>query len=268
MSTSSLSEVLQSMWQDYTRLNPQAASIYSALRDRGENVLNDHIALRTIRHPKLGIDQMGRFFEKLGYVKKENYKFAAKKLDAYHYEHSTDATMPKIFISELLLDQFSPGLQTIMNRLVDSIPESAFARPDFIWMGRPWNLTSEEYLKLADESEYASWVAAFGFRPNHFTVAVNFLKTLPTLPAVNEFVKGLGFRLNTSGGEIKGSKSELLEQSSTMADPIDVTFSDRKYPVPSCYYEFALRHPMANGKLYQGFVAASADKIFESTDRK
>ncbi len=32
------------------------------------------------------------------------------------------------------------------------------------------------------------------------------------------------------------------------------------------FYEFAKRYPTANGKLYQGFVAASADKFFESTN--
>ncbi|MDF5295491.1 DUF1338 domain-containing protein, partial [Vibrio parahaemolyticus] len=30
--------------------------------------------------------------------------------------------------------------------------------------------------------------------------------------------------------------------------------------------EFAKRYPMANGELYPCFVAASADKIFESTN--
>jgi len=261
-----LDSLLHAMWVDYVRLTPQAGRIHDAFVARGETVINDHIALRTIRHPKLGLDQLGRVFEALGYRKMAPYQFKEKKLLAHHYEHA-DETKPKIFISELLLDQFSPGLQKILNRLVDSIPESDLTRPDFCYLGRPWTLASSEYLALAEESEYASWVAAYGFRPNHFTVSVNHLKHLGTLPAVNEFVKGLGYRLNASGGEIKGSKSDLLEQSSTMADSASVEFSDRELPVPSCYYEFALRHPMPNGKLYPGFVAASADKIFESTNR-
>ncbi|MGL4896671.1 MAG: DUF1338 domain-containing protein, partial [Shewanella sp.] len=58
----------------------------------------------------------------------------------------------------------------------------------------------------------------------------------------------------------------LLEQSSTMADTIAVEFSDGVLEIPSCFYEFALRYPKANGELYTGFVAASADKIFESTN--
>jgi hypothetical protein len=37
--------------------------------------------------------------------------------------------------------------------------------------------------------------------------------------------------------------------------------------IPGCYYEFAKRYPDADGKLYSGFIAKSADKIFESTDR-
>jgi hypothetical protein len=134
-------------------------------------------------------------------------------------------------------------------------------------MGRPWSLNHETYLKLAEESEYASWVAAYGFRPNHFTVNVNALKGFKNLDDVNEFVKSLGFKLNASGGEIKGSAEQLLEQSSTMAEETPVKFKDGTFPVPACYYEFALRYKKPDGKLYQGFVAASADKIFESTNR-
>jgi hypothetical protein len=37
--------------------------------------------------------------------------------------------------------------------------------------------------------------------------------------------------------------------------------------IPACYYEFAKRYPDADGKLYSGFIAKSADKIFESTDK-
>ena len=36
----------------------------------------------------------------------------------------------------------------------------------------------------------------------------------------------------------------------------------------SRYYELAKRYPLPSGELFQGFVPASADKIFESTDAK
>lgn len=81
------------------------------------------------------------------------------------------------------------------------------------------------------------------------------------------FLEKNGFVLNKSGDAIKGTPADLLEQSSTMANEISVQFADGIYKIPSCYYEFAKRYKMPNGSLYQGFVAASADKIFESTNR-
>jgi hypothetical protein len=124
------------------------------------------------------------------------------------------------------------------------------------------------YETLRRESEYAAWLAAFGFRANHFTVDVNALKTFESLGELNRFLKDQGHRLNTSGGEIKGSPEDLLEQSSTLAGEVEVRFSDGRKRIPACYYEFARRYPGPDGKLFTGFVAKSADKIFQSTDRQ
>lgn len=86
------------------------------------------------------------------------------------------------------------------------------------------------------------------------------------LHVVNNTLKQMGFTLNSAGGEIKGSADVLLEQSSTIADKIEVEVTDMTLTIPSCSYKFALRYPKANGELYSGFVAASADKMFESTN--
>jgi hypothetical protein len=86
-----------------------------------------------------------------------------------------------------------------------------------------------------------------------------------SLEQMNSLLKESGFILNSSGGEIKGGPEVLLAQSSTMADKIEVEFANGRKTIPSCFYEFAQRYPMASGSLYRGFVAASADKIFEST---
>jgi hypothetical protein len=119
---------------------------------------------------------------------------------------------------------------------------------------------------LRDESEYAAWLYLFGFRANHFTVSINYLEKFSGIIEVNEFLKSQGFPMNDSGGEVKGSPEQLLEQSSTLADQLEVAFQEGTYRVPSCYYEFATRYKDANGKLFSGFIAGSADKIFESTD--
>ncbi len=78
-------------------------------------------------------------------------------------------------------------------------------------------------------------------------------------------MKDHGFTLNSSGGEIKGSPSLLLEQSSILADIMPVEFEEGTKEITTCYYEFAYRYPKANGELFTGFIANSADKIFEST---
>lgn len=99
-------------------------------------------------------------------------------------------------------------------------------------------------------------------------MSINHLSRFKTVAEINQTLKDNGYRVNSSGGEIKGSPEELLEQSSTMADRADVRFTDQTAAIPSCFYEFARRYAKPDGELYSGFVAASADKIFESTDSR
>jgi hypothetical protein len=119
---------------------------------------------------------------------------------------------------------------------------------------------------LREESEYAAWLYVFGYRANHFTVSINYLSEYESIEEVNDFLKSEGYALNSSGGEVKGTPAELLEQSSTLADQVEVEFQEGKFIVPSCYYEFAKRYQNTDGKLFSAFIAGSADKIFESTD--
>ena len=259
---------LKRLWQDYSALNPEAPQIYDLLVQAGETVDNDHIALRTFRHPQLGVMSAVRQFEKWGYeLAKQDYVFKEKKLYARHLEHP-NPRFPKIFISELETEKMSPFVSETLAQLASQIPAGASERPEFFVSGRPWPMTYATYLNLAKESEYASWVAAFGFRPNHFTVSVNGLKRFRDLATLNSFLKGKGFSLNQSGGEIKGSTADYLEQSSTMAPEVPVQFSEGIFSIPGCYYEFAKRYPLPNGKLFSAFVAQSADKIFESTNKR
>lgn len=254
------------MWQDYIAINPLAKKVYDTLISEGEKVSNDHIALRTFNHPRVTIDVLAKPFLENGYSYVGDYHFPDKKLYAKHFDHS-DEKMPKIFISELKLEDFSAELRKTVGGLIDQIPKGMEEQFDFTSIGRPWKVSTKIYNDLLKESDYAAWVAAFGYRPNHFTVFINELKKYSDIRVLNEFLKAKGFKLNSSGGEVKGSQEVFLEQSSTLANSIEVTFDDSKLTIPACYYEFAKRYPMKNGKLYQGFVATSADKIFESTNK-
>ncbi|MFP4024761.1 MAG: DUF1338 domain-containing protein [Thiohalospira sp.] len=262
-----LDDIFNKLWVDYTTQNPSAQKVYDLFTNAGEKVLNDHIAFRTYGHPKVNIDVLAKPFLNNGYEEKGAYEFETKHLFAKHFEHKSDKDAPRVFISQLKTKDFSNFLQKTVNEIVEKAPEKMLQSDDLIYAGNIWGVPSyNTYIKLRDESEYAAWVYVYGFRANHFTVSINALKKYDNIEKVNQFLKENGFLLNTSGGEIKGTKEELLQQSSIMANHIDVEFKEGKYSIPGCYYEFAQRYPDKNGKLYSGFIAKSADKIFESTN--
>ncbi|WP_394176108.1 DUF1338 domain-containing protein [Thalassotalea litorea] len=263
--TLAVSELFKNIWKNYLSVTPSAIRVHELL-GAGEELINDHVAYRTFNLDKVGIDKLAAHLTALGYEAKGEYHFEAKKLYARHYEHA-DATLPKVFISELLVEKMSPKVQAIIHTLVEQMDAEAVSCDDFLYSGTHWQISYSDYQTLLEESEYAAWLAAWGYRANHFTVSINHLKGVDCINQVNSIVKEGGFRLNTSGGEVKGTPEVKLEQSSTMADTHPVEFSDRTAEIPSCFYEFAKRYPMDCGNLYTGFVAASADKIFESTNQ-
>ncbi|WP_444996869.1 DUF1338 domain-containing protein [Aliikangiella sp. IMCC44359] len=264
MNTQSIEQLFSNMWKDYLSLNPDAERIFN-LFEKKNTVVNDHVAFRTFGLLGITVEEIAQPLIDAGYEEAGEYNFEKKKLRAKHYSHPN---MPLVFISELKVEEFSTDAQTLIKQLASQINLNHVKNQDFLYSGRSWDVSYKTYQKLLEESEYAAWVAAFGFRPNHFTVSINHLTQFNNISEVNQFVKDNGFQLNTSGGEIKGTVDTFLEQSSTMANSIEVEFSDSKQMIPSCFYEFALRHPMANGELFRGFIASSADKIFESTNNK
>jgi hypothetical protein len=259
--------IFEKLWEQYATENPGAGKIYTLFQDEGEQVVNDHVAFRTFDDPRVNIDVLSKPFIDAGYQPAGEYFFEKKKLRARHYELPGSPESPRVFISELLLGEFSQELQDTIRQQLDLVPEETLNSPDLIFKGSIFSSISyAAYSTLREESEYAAWMYAFGYRANHFTVSINFLEKFEAIEDVNSFLKSNGFQLNSSGGEIKGTPEQLLEQSSTLADQVEVSFSDGTHTIPGCYYEFAKRYPGKDGKLFSGFIAGSADKIFESTD--
>jgi len=262
-----LVDIFNRLWKDYSDQNPGASEIYDLFKLSDPQLLNDHVAFRTFNDPRLNINRMAVPFVENGYEPKGSYLFETKHLQAVHFEHKTDNKAPKVFISQLILEDFSDHLQDTIRAVINASkaeekePEELLFSPDIF--GEP---SFPVYDKLRQESEYAAWLYVYGFRANHFTIFINSLTSLSSIEEVNEFLKRKGFGLNDSGGEIKGSESQLLKQSSTVAEVIDVQFKEGLKQIPACYYEFAERFKDKQGKLFNGFIAASADKIFQSTD--
>jgi len=262
-----INKLFQGLWENYIQITPSANKIHQLLTDKtGEaEIINDHIALRTFNLESINLKKLAAHFLALGYEQKGDYDFASKKLSAQHFEHP-DTTQPKVFISELRVNELSDTAQAIIKKMVSSVEKGATDADNFLYSGTHWSVSHDDYKTLLAESEYAAWMAAWGYRANHFTVSVNHLHKIDELADVNDILKQAGFKLNISGGEIKGGEDVCLAQSSTMADASKVKFNDAEVSIPSCFYEFAQRYKMQNGDYYQGFVAASADKIFESTN--
>jgi hypothetical protein len=259
--------IYERLWREYSAQNPSARKIRALFAANGEEILNDHIAFRTINDRRVNIDVIASIFIENGYEPKGEYSFKQKHLFAKHFEHRSEASAPKVFISELLMDELSSSLKNTMLAWLDSVYEQINIAGNVIFAGNPGFIPSfNVYNALREESEYAAWLYVYGFRANHFTVSVDSLQKFNSINKVNDYLKAEGFLLNSVGGEIKGTPKDLLEQSSTLADIVPTKFIEGTFEIPACYYEFAKRYPDATGRIYSGFLEKSADKIFESTD--
>lgn len=261
-------EVFERLWADYAAMAPRAARLKRVFEERGEHVANDHVAFRTLARPPIDLERLERHVLALGYRRLEPYAFPAKHLRAYGYVPPRE-DLPRIFLSELQVDELSPVARDVLDRCAAQVDPVRCSDVSVLWAGRLWEpIAWRAYQELAAESEYAAWVAAIGIRPNHFTISVDRLRRHREVEDVLRVVEEQGIPVNERGGRVKGSPAALLEQGSTMADRMPVAFADGEtHEIPTCYYEFAKRYRDANGELFQGFVAASADRIFESTDR-
>jgi hypothetical protein len=265
-----LEGLLQRLWDGYVRITPQAERIHALLAARGERIVNDHVAFRTFNVEPIGIDSLAAPFLAAGYRYQGEYDFPEKQLYARSYA-PPGARLPRLFISELRSERFSAELRAEVAHLAGLVPAAKRGSAALFLDEPTWPpIAYERYQRLLAESEYAAWVAAFGLRVNHFTVLYNALASFASLAEFSRWLQGQGFSMNESGGLVKGTPAELLEQSSTLAGRVDWTFAGGdRHTIPSCYYEFARRYPdPKTGELYPGFIAQSADKIFESTDVK
>ena len=234
----------------------------------------------------LGINSFEKIFLKHGYKKMDFYHFNAKKLDAFWYAPPSN-DLPRIFISELKVDNLSIKAQEIIKSYTNTVTNDPVDKIDLNnslqvseYLQTPlWRLpTKNDYESLLFESEYAAWVIYNRYYLNHYTISVHDLPgEYSDLNQFNEFVKSLGIKLNKSGGEIKVSKDKLLRQSSSVANQIEAKFSEgEKKLIAGSYVEFAERNILPefskinNLKIErkhrrEGFETGNADKIFEST---
>jgi hypothetical protein len=280
--------ILESLFDTYSDRVPDVKKITSALIKSNiisnqSEIVNDHIAFRTMGVEFLGIQSLEKIFLHHGYVKKDFYSFKTKKLNAFWYSHS-DENMPRIFISELKVNDLSENSRRIISKYTDQVTEDPVDKLDLSnanevisFLSNPlWSLPSlNDFNDLLKETEYGSWVIYNRYYLNHYTISVHeLIDQYNTLEKFNAFVTKIGIKLNDSGGVIKESKDGLLLQSSSVANKVKASFTEGSSLISGSYVEFAERRILPKysnvSKIKpihrrDGFETSNADKIFEST---
>ena len=289
--TTPLDFILKDLFHSYLERVPNVKKITQAMVTHKmissqEDIVNDHIAFRTMGVKHLGIQSFEKIFLKHGYTKMDAYYFESKKLDAYWYAPPSPE-YPRVFISELRVQDLSAIAQKIISKYTDLVTSDPLDSVDLEdaeqvahFLKTPlWILPSlEDYEILLEESEYAAWVIYNRYYLNHYTISVHELPApFNELHNFNDFLKTIGIKLNSSGGEIKTSADGLLLQSSSVAEQVQATFQFQKTKnIAGSYVEFAQRNQMPEYAHLpsesiksihrrEGFEASNADKIFEST---
>ena len=280
--------ILESLFDIYSDRVPDVKKITSALIESNiisnqSEIVNDHIAFRTMGVEFLGIQSLEKIFLHHGYVKKDFYSFKTKKLNAFWYSHS-DENMPRIFISELKVNDLSENSRRIISKYTDQVTEDPVDKLDLSnanevinFLSNPlWSLPSlNDFNDLLKETEYGSWVIYNRYYLNHYTISVHeLIDQYNTLEKFNAFVTKIGIKLNDSGGVIKESKDGLLLQSSSVANKVKANFTEGSSLISGSYVEFAERKILPKYSNVSeikpihrrdGFETSNADKIFEST---
>jgi hypothetical protein len=291
-----LTDIFKGLLARYRAVVPDVDAITGAMAREAlirsaADIENDHVAFRTLGVPSLGIASLERIFLRHGYERRDRYDFPQKRVTAHWYSPPQES-LPRVFISELRVGELSPEAGAIIHSYTDPVTSDPVEALDLDDAGRIVNLlhapiwrtpTWADYHRLLEESEFAAWVIANRLSLNHFTLAVHGLPSgYDTVQAFNQFLERNGFTLNDAGGKVKVSADGKLLQSSTVAAMVEAAFDDgaggsERHRISGSYVEFAERRVLdrfaslprdraRREHRREGFEAASADRIFESTD--
>ncbi|MEO1401697.1 MAG: DUF1338 domain-containing protein [Cyanobacteria bacterium J06635_1] len=284
------------LWQHYRQRVEYARTYEAMIQSAGGTVANDHIAFRSLKltvqraHGSidLGIAYLAKIVEALGYQMAGDYHFPDRHLYARHYHHPAQAELelPKLFISELLVDELPTPLatqiydtvkmgqffslscwqeqcQVIEDKCVQQLA-SAFTRP---WV--PPNRTVVEAVNAV--SQYGAWVLLYGYAVNHFTACINRQQVYGEIALAAKALAAQGVPMKPS---LEGSPASGLQQTATQAVVESVPVLNdagqlEQMPWRYAYYELAQRHRVENAAgedaLFQGFIGPQAQHLFEMT---
>ncbi|PHM11802.1 DUF1338 domain-containing protein [Nostoc sp. 'Peltigera malacea cyanobiont' DB3992] len=287
------------LWQEYSARVNHARTYQQMITAAGGTVANDHIAFRSLRllvdspqgQVNLGIDYLGQLAEALGYVAAGEYTFAQTHLYARHYRHpqQEEFNLPKLFISELIVDELPSNIAQLISKTVSSIPNKFISPINLLKDGnietiakqlqqvftRPWLPPQRSVVEEVNQvNQYGAWVLLHGYAVNHFTGYVNGQNT-PEYPDIDTTASALANLGVPMKAEIEGNVACGLRQTATQAVTEMVTVLDDnsgaeiQIPWTYAYYEIAQRYliDVEPGKqiLFDAFLGSNAQQLFEMT---
>ena len=288
------------LWQEYSARVNHARTYQQMITAAGGTVANDHIAFRSLRllvdspqgQVNLGIDYLGQLAEALGYMAGGEYNFTQTHLYARHYRHpqQEEFNLPKLFISELIVDELPANIAQLISKTVSSIqyeltsPLTLLQKDGNIEtiakqlqqvFTRPWLPPQRSVVEEVNQvTQYGAWVLLHGYGVNHFTGYVNGQNT-PEYPDIDTTASALANLGVPMKAEIEGNVACGLRQTATQAVTEMVTVLDDnsgaeiQIPWTYAYYEIAQRYLVeveSGGQLlFDAFLGSNAQQLFEMT---
>jgi len=291
--------LIDRLLKKYIERIPYAKQYVDLVAQKGGKTVIDHIAFRTFNahtgeQPE-GIRAIRHILNFLEYKQVSKYNFPKKKLKATHFEHP-DESFPKIFVSQLEVNELPEWTQKMINTAVNStlyllsdkslellrILEENGALPveaaDYLvddlvnYFRRPWNIPlKDDILKINDVSQYGAWVLLHGNSVNHFAALINSqdVKEWPDLETTINALAMAGVPMKDS---IEGEKDSKLRQTATLAVKEEVKVKGEigieKIIWTYAYFELAQRNYIEEGgaqKLFSGFLGEQASNMFDMT---
>lgn len=291
--------LLDRLWSIYCRRVDYARQYAELVEARGGLVVNDHIAFRTFNThtgaQPAGIKAIERVFLSLGYRAAGEYVFPDTHLFARHYQHA-DPLAPKVFISQLEVDQLSAEAAELIQRAVanayDHLDSDALALADEeisdadasalvdrivpFFTTLPWPLPRASLVRQINKvSQYAAWTLLHGNNVNHFTAYIN-EQHVPEWPDIETTIAALKQAGVPMKADIEGDRGSKLRQTATQAVDVDCPVLDDDGKLDTirwsyAYYELAERGEVVDeaGRpvRFQGFLGPQASQLFEMTRR-
>ncbi len=292
--------LIDKLWEQFIERVPNAGKYADLVLEKRGKVVIDHIAFRTFNahtgeQPE-GIRAIKHILNFLGYVPVTKYKFPKNKLNSIHFEHP-DQTLPKIFVSQLEVNDLPVWAQNIINDTVHNtyyllsdrslellrileenkvLPNEAadYLVEDLVqYFRRPWNIPLKgDVLKINDVSQFGAWVLIHGNAVNHFAVLINEqnIKEWPDLETTYNALVAEGIPMKDT---IEGESGSILRQTATLASKEEVDVKDEtifeKMVWTYAYIELTERNYVdVDGvrKLFSGFLTGQANHLFNLTE--